>query len=82
MVIAVALEHVFTEYFTPSVSFHQCSIFIFVLILHFSEGRAGEVGKYSNKPTFLFLDIGGHGQEEKYHMVYEPLDGWASSKSS
>jgi hypothetical protein len=37
--------------FTLSVWFHQWSIFIFTLILHLPEGRAGEIGEHSNEAT-------------------------------
>ena len=56
-------ERFFSQYFSAflSVSFHHCSIFIFVFALFFSEGRRGEAEKPSKKPcSFGIWSTGWH----------------------
>jgi len=59
--------------FTLSISFHQCSILIFISIASFSEGQTDEAWDPANRATYFFFpDIGQHWAE-KTLSVFSPL---------
>ena len=52
-----------------SVSFHQCSIIILILILLLSEGAGGEAQEPSQKTVF-YLDTGELHTEKFFHTLH------------
>jgi hypothetical protein len=71
----VAMGQVVSEYlgfvsdylgFPLSVLFHRCSMFVFILVLLFSERRAGEVCKQCITPS----DIREHWTEKYCHILW------------
>lgn len=61
--------------FLPSVSFHQCSIFIFTLILLSSEGQMGEAWEPSNiAKIFGISEVNGH--KSTFILIIQRLGRW------